>query len=67
MQEAIKKGLSEAHLNPAGASVTKQAENSCVFDEPPDGIEAVIGQMQAIYEILIKDIPGWQEEYERGH
>jgi phosphonate transport system substrate-binding protein len=66
VQEAIKRGLSEAHLNPDGASVLLQAENSCVFDEPPDGIEAVISQMQAIYE-KIKDIPGWKEAYEQGH
>jgi phosphonate transport system substrate-binding protein len=66
LRDAIKKELSEARLNPAGDSVTKLAEDSCVFDEPPDGIEAVIGQMQAIYGILTK-IPGWQEEYERGH
>ena len=66
LREAIKKELSDAHLNPDAASVLEQAENSCKFDEPPDGIEAVIGQMQAIYE-KIKDIPGWKEAYEQGH
>jgi len=66
VREAIKKELSEAHLNPDGDSVVTLAENSCVFDEPPDGIEALIGQMQEIYD-KIKDIPGWLEAYEGGH
>ena len=66
VREAIKKELSVAHLNPDGVSVMEQAVDTCKFDEPPDGIEAVIDQMQAIYE-KIKNIPGWQETYEQGH
>jgi hypothetical protein len=66
VREAIKKELSEAHLNPDGASVLDQAVKTCKFDQPPDGIEAVIGQMQDIWD-KIKDIPGWQEEYKKGH
>ena len=61
-----KKELSEAHLNPNGVSVMKQAADTCTFDEPPDGIEAVIGQMKAIFE-KIKNIPGRQEAYEQGY
>lgn len=66
VREAIKKELSVAHLNPDGVSVMEQAVDTCKFDQPPDGIEAVIDQMQAIYE-KIKNIPGWQEAYEQGH
>jgi phosphonate transport system substrate-binding protein len=66
VREAIKKELSEAHLNPDGASVLDQAVKTCKFDQPPDGIEAVIGQMQDIWD-KIKDMPGWQEEYKKGH
>jgi phosphonate transport system substrate-binding protein len=65
-REALIRVLSEAHLNPEGLSVMKQAVETCKFDQPPDGIEAVIGQMQAIYE-KVKDIPGWEEAYEQGH
>ena len=66
LRETIKKELSEAHLNPNGVSVMKQAADTCTFDEPPDGIEAVIGQMKAIFE-KIKNIPGRQEAYEQGY
>jgi phosphonate transport system substrate-binding protein len=66
LRQAIKRKLSEAHLNPEGVSVMKQAVGTCKFDQPPDGIEALIAQMQAIYE-KIKDIPGWKEAYDQGH
>ena len=66
LREAIKKQLSEAHLNPDGVFVMEQAVDTCKFDQPPDGIEAVIGQMQDIWD-KIKDIPGWQEAYKQGH
>jgi phosphonate transport system substrate-binding protein len=66
LQEAIKVELSEAHLSPDGLSVLDQAVDTCKFDQPPDGIEAVIEQMQAIYE-KVKNIPGRQEAYEQGY
>ncbi len=66
LQEAIKIELAGAHLNPTGLAILKQAADTCKFDEPPEGIEAVFAKMQAMHGRLSK-IPGWQKAFESGH
>lgn len=66
VQQQITRILLQADLDPEGKTAMQQAADTCKFDQPPDGIDAVFVQMLEMYE-KIKTIPGWQNAYDQGH
>jgi phosphonate transport system substrate-binding protein len=66
LQEAIKRKLANAHLDPEGLKALKLDADTCKFDDPPDMLEAAFEQMQQMHN-KVKEIPGWQEAFELGN
>ena len=66
LRNAIKQELATAHLNPAGLEVLQQDALTCKFDDTPEGIGAAFAQMRAMH-IRLKEIPGWQDAFLKGH
>jgi phosphonate transport system substrate-binding protein len=66
LRQAIKQELAAAHLNPAGLAALKNDADTCKFDDTPEGIGAAFAQMRAMHARL-KEIPGWQDAFLKGH
>jgi phosphonate transport system substrate-binding protein len=65
LQNAIKKELANAHLDPIGRSIIEGDAQTCKYDDIPDGIEAAFTQMREMH-MKIKEIPGWQDAFMKG-
>ncbi len=65
VQEAIKRELEMAHLNPEGLAALEKDSQTCKFDNTPEGIVSAFEQMRAMHARL-KNIPGWQEAFLNG-
>ena len=66
LQNAIKQELATAHLNPEGLVAIENDAQTCKFDDAPGGIGSAFAQMREMHTRL-KEIPGWQEAFLKGH